>query len=337
LVKQFEPTGSRWCIVVADDHRADRAIGLERHSAPVQYCRLGEGATLLQRALHRATAIAPSSQVLISAFEEHRASWEPSLWCIRPEKRFICEDPKGLQLSVAAAILSVAARSTSDIITILPARCHVAHESILRRALNLALGELPGIPEGAVTLGMLDPEAGVDEDYLLVGRARVGRALRVDGFARKPVPWVARRLRQHGALVASGILMGYAGVFAAHISKHWPGLSKKLAQSIAAATVRGEECKINSVVNRGEPPALPDSLRWRPSAFRQRVIGVCNSGWSGLKSPQAVARMVEFLCSSAEAEMSGGVNPHDVDDAVDEMVETSYVRREAEAGFSHIE
>jgi hypothetical protein len=335
VVKQLEPIASRWCIVVADDHRPDRAMGLERQSAPVQYCRLGEGATLLQRALHRATAIAPSSQVLITAFEDYRNLWEPSAWCIRPEKRFICEGPRGLQLSVAAAILSVAARSTSDIITILPARCHVAHESILRRALNYALAELPGIPEGAVTLGMLDPEEAVDEDYLLVDRARAGRALRVDGFARKPVPWVARRLRQHGALVASGILIGFAGVFAAHISKHWPGVSKKLTQLIATAALRGEECKIPSVANKGDPPALPESLRWRPSAFRQRVIGVCHSGWSGLKSPQAVARLVEFLCSSAEAEMAGGLRTYDADDATDEIDATSYLRREAHASMSH--
>jgi mannose-1-phosphate guanylyltransferase len=314
LRKPLEPTASRWCIIVADDHRSDRAIGLERHSAPIQYCRLGEGATLLQRALHRATAIAPSSQVLISAFDEHRDLWEPSVWCVRPDKRFVCNDPKGLQLSVAAAILSAAARSTSDVITILPARCHVAHESILRRALNFALAELPGIQEGAVTLGMLDPEEAVDEDYLLVGRARAGRALRVDGFARKPVPWVARRLRQHGALVASGVLVGYAGVFAAHISKHWPGVSKKLTQLMATATLRGEECKIPSVMHKGDPLAMPESLRWRPSAFRQRVIGVCHSGWSGLKSPRAVARMVEFLCSAGEAEMAGGMGAHEVND-----------------------
>jgi mannose-1-phosphate guanylyltransferase len=331
LLNRPEPTAARWCIVVADDHRPDRAIGLERYSAPVQYCRLGEGATLLQRALHRATAIAPGSQVLISAFEEYRNLWEPSVWCIRPEKRFICESPKGLQLTVAAAILSAAARSTSDIITILPARCHVAHESILRRALSYALAELPGIPEGAVTLGMLDPEEAVDEDYLLVGRARVGRALRVDGFARKPVPWVARHLRRHGALVASDILVGYAGVFAAHISRHWPGVPKKLAQLIAAATAHGEECKIPSVVNKADPAALPASLRWRPSAFRQRVIGVCHSGWSGLKSPQAVARLAEFLRSSAEAEMAGGLRTHEADEVTDGLDTTSYPRREAHA------
>jgi len=330
LAKQLEPGASRWCVVVADDNRQDRASGLQRYSAPVQYCRLGAGATLLQRALHRATAIAPSAQVLISAFEKYRNLWEPSVWSIRPERRFICEGPTGAQLSVAAAILSVAARSTSDIITILPARCHVAHESILRRALDFALAELPSIPEGAVTLGMLDPEEAVDEDYLLVGRPPVGRGLRVDGFARQPVPWVARRLRRHGALVASGILIGYAGVFAAHISKHWPGVSKKLAQLIAAATAHSEECRIVSVVNKGEPPALPDCFRWRPSAFRQRVIGVCNSGWSGLKSPHAVARMVEFLHRAGETEMVGGRRMQDADDA-DETDETSYIRCESHA------
>jgi hypothetical protein len=325
-VKHLEPDGSRWCIVVADDHRADRAVGLEGHPAPVQYCRLGPGATLLQRALHRASQIVPSSQVLVSAFEEYRDLWEPSVWFVRPEKRFVSVSPQASRLSVAAAILSVAARSTSEVVIILPARCYVAHEGILRRALNHALAELPGVPEGAVTLGMLDLEEGVDEDYLLVSRARLGRSLRVDGFARQPVPWVARHLRQHGALVASGILIGYAGVFAAHISKHWPGVSKKLAQLNAAAVARGEECKIPSVVNKGDPRALPHSLRWRPSAFRQRVIDVCRSGWSGLKSPQSVARMVEFLSNRAEAEMSGAIEADEVHCTTDEIDMTSYVR-----------
>jgi hypothetical protein len=85
------------------------------------------------------------------------------------------------------------------------------------------------------------------------------------------------------------------------------------------------------VLNRGEPIALPDSLRWRPSAFRQRVIGVCHSGWSGLKSPQAVARRVEFLRSATEAEMAGGLKTHDADGAADAIDETSYIRSEAHA------
>lgn len=132
--------------------------------------------------------------------------------------------------------------------------------------------------------GMTDREEGIDEDYLVVGRARIGPGSCVEGFARRPVPWVARHLKHGGALISSGIMVGYAGVFAAQISKNWPGVSKKLSEVISAATITGEECEISSSLNRGVPPAVLHSLRWHPPAFPQRVFNVCNSGWSGLKS-----------------------------------------------------
>lgn len=172
--KQVDPPRSRWCIVVADDHGPDWAVGLEGDPAPVQYCRLREAATPLQRSLHRAAVIAPTSQVIVTAFEEYRGLWESSAWFVSPERRFVSDGRAASQLSSAAAILSIAACSPSNVITILPARCFVAQESILRRALDHALLELPGIPEGVVTLGMLDLEEGVDEDYLVVRRPRVG-------------------------------------------------------------------------------------------------------------------------------------------------------------------
>jgi mannose-1-phosphate guanylyltransferase len=294
-LKQVEPAGSRWCIVLADDP----------DPAPVQYCRLGEGPTVLQRALHRAAAITSKSHVLMTALEEERELWEPSVWFLRAQQRFVCENRHASPISAAAAILSVAARSTSDVIAILPARCYVAHESILRRALGHALAELPGTPEGAVTLGMLDLEESVDEDYLIVSRVRAERRLRADRFVRRPLPWVARHLRRHGALVASGILIGYAGVFAAHISRYWPGLSKRLTEIIAAATATGEEFLIPSAMNGSKRCIAPRSLRWRPPALRQRVLEVCHSGWSGLKSLQSVARMTRSLANRADAQTVG--------------------------------
>jgi len=273
----------------------DRAMNPGCEPAPVQYCRLGSAATPLQRSLNRAAAIAPQSQVIVTAFEEYRYLWEPLLWSVRPERRFICDNRAASLLSSAAAILSVAAHSTSNVITILPARCFVMHEWILSRALNRAVAELPGVPEGAITLGMVDVDEAIDEDYLVVGRPRVGRGFRVDGFARRPIPWIARHLKESGAMVASGIMIGYAGVFAAYISKNWPGITKKLLQVISAAAGIGEECEISSSLNRGVPPAVLNSLRWHPPAFPQRVFSVSSSGWSGLKSPQSTARMSRYL------------------------------------------
>jgi hypothetical protein len=319
LPKQLETTKSRWCIVVADDHGPDWAIGMEDDPAPAHYFLLGNGATPLQKSLHRAAALAPASQVIVTAFEEYRDLWEPTLWFIRPERRFVCNTRDASRLSLAAAILSVAVRSPSNVVSILPARCFVAHEDILKRALDHALLELPGVPEGAVTLGMLDIEEGVDEDYLVVARARKGRGLKVDGYARRPVPWVARHLAQHGALVASGIMIGYAGVFAAHICKSWPGIANSLLRVVSAATKASVECAIPSALNRGVPPTVWNSLRWHPRVFPQRVFGVCCSGWSGLRSPRAVARMVEWLSRCEESEIVGGTPMRDSNSAIDAM------------------
>jgi mannose-1-phosphate guanylyltransferase len=283
-----------WCIVVADEHGVGSPVGGDSERSPVQYCRLGKNLSPLQRALHRAVSLAPSSQIILTALEEYRHCWEPAAWFIRPERRFIGDNRWASQLSSAAAILSVAARSPSSVIAILPARCHVSDEAILNRAITYAVSQLPGVPEGAVTLGMLDVEDAVDENYLIVSPARIGRGLAVDGYARRPVPWVARHLKSNGALVASGIMIGYAGVFAGHISKYWPGISRTLSDLSRTAQIAGEECDVPAALDRNVPKSILNSLRWRPPAFKQRVFGVCSSGWSSLSSPLSVSRMLDY-------------------------------------------
>jgi mannose-1-phosphate guanylyltransferase len=299
MTRELESRRSHWCIVVADDHAPEWVPfdSLEPRSAPVQYACLGGPVTLLHRALHRAASIAPASQILVTALEEYRARWEPILWCVRPERRFVSDKGTNPLLASAAAILSIASVSPSSIVTLLPARCYVGHETILREALRLVASELPHIPEGAATLGMLDIDEAVDEDYMVVGRARTGRGLAVHGIARRPTAWVARHLRRQGAVVSSGIMIGYADVFARHISRHWPEPRQRLAALVAAASAAHLECAIrSSLQDRMAGPVLK-SLRWHPPAFPQRVYTVCDSGWSGLRSPHAVARIAEFTAN----------------------------------------
>ena len=85
---------------------------------------------------------------------------------------------------------AVRRRSASGIVVLLPARSYVAHESVLRRAISQTLSELPRIPEGVATLGMLDMQDPVDEDYLIVGAPPDGAGLEVRGIARRPMPAV---------------------------------------------------------------------------------------------------------------------------------------------------
>jgi mannose-1-phosphate guanylyltransferase len=287
---------SNWSIVVADDHGPEWAptVQLGEKPSPVQYSRLGKSSTLLQRAMQRATRVAPPSQIMFTALDEYREYWEPSVWCVRPENRFVGENRATSLLTGAAALLAIAQLSPSNMVTILPARCYVAQEWILRAALERALAILPGVREGVVTLGMVDIDEGIDEDYLAVNRARTGAGFTVMGFARRPTSWTARHLVQQGAMIASGIMIGYAGVFAAHISKHWPGLTQILARQGAAAAAAGSECKLPMDLQRVVPKLTMKSLRWSPPMFPQRALPVFGSGWSGLRTQRAVERVATY-------------------------------------------
>jgi mannose-1-phosphate guanylyltransferase len=283
--------GRAWCIIVADDHGPEyvpSSAGFAKRS-PVQYCGFGDAATLLQKALQRAKQIAPTAHIAVTVREEDRERWQPALWFIRPERRFVSDTRMTASLTTAAALLSIAADSASNVVTILPARCYVANEWILSAALDQLDATLPKIPEGVGTLGMIDIDDGIDEDYLLPCRTKAGPGLAVQAVAHRPAGWIARHLRQRGAMVASGILMGYAGTFAAHIAKHRPELIKAFAKAKRAAA--GGENQLSADVYRGARRSGAGALRWWPPAFPQRAFEVYRSGWRGLRTAGAVARI----------------------------------------------
>jgi hypothetical protein len=161
----------------------------------------------------------------------------------------------------------------------------------LSAALQQLRAALPKIREGVTTLGMVDIDDGIDEDYLIAARADAGPGLRAQAIVRKPTTWVARHLRQQGAMVMSGILVGYAGIFAAHISRYWPGLTNVLTRVIAAASSIDDESRLSASIIRGVPRIVLRSLRWQPPIFPPRAFRVYRCGWSGLRSAQAVTQI----------------------------------------------
>jgi mannose-1-phosphate guanylyltransferase len=288
-----------WCIVVADEHGHEWAPGMRagEQPTPVQYARLGGSTTLLQRALVRAKRIAPASQIMVTVLEEYREFWEPSVWFVRPEHRFVCEGRAESALTVAAAVLKIADESPSHVVVIAPGGVQVLRESVLAAALDRALSALPSTREGAITLAMIDVEGGIDEDYLVLDRPSFLPGVRVLGIARRPNTWIAHHLRQQGAMIASGIMIGYAGVFAAHISRQWPGLTRKLNQAAHAATAASAECELSMRLSRDIAKPTLASLRWHAPTLKQRALCVEGCGWSGLRSARAVARTHDYFAA----------------------------------------
>jgi hypothetical protein len=225
-----------WCIVIADDHGPENVSAMTGAAmpGPVQYCGWGEPATLLQRALLRAKQIAPIGQILVTVREEHRERWEPALWYIRPEHRFVSNGRMMGPLATAAALSAIAADSISNVVTVLP-----------------------------------------------------------------PASWVARHLKQQGAMVASGILSGPIHLFVKHEFKYRPGLGKALTRVLRVSA--NGECLVSAPRLYDLPRSLLRPLPWWPPAFPQRAIRVYRCGFRGLKSPRAVMRITASCPPMTEA------------------------------------
>jgi hypothetical protein len=113
-------------------------------------------------------------------------------------------------------------------------------------------------------------------------------------MARQPAGWVARHLLQHGAMVASGILMGYANRFAAHMGKHRPALLKAPAGVLREAA--GGDVRFFEDMHRGMPRRVLQSFKWWPPTFPQPAFPVYRCGWKGLHTALAVARISASCC-----------------------------------------
>jgi len=139
-----------------------------------------------------------------------------------PRHRFVGDSRSSSSLTVAAALLSIAENLRR---TLLRSFQHLLRRKrkVLTAALCHARETLPLTSQGhdARHVDIFD---GIDEDYLVPTKAVTDPHW---SFRHCPSPcaWVARHLRENGAMIASGILGRYAGVFATDIVKQCPCLA----------------------------------------------------------------------------------------------------------------
>jgi mannose-1-phosphate guanylyltransferase len=286
-------TAARWCIVVADAAGPEWPLSddLNAPRAPVQFCGLGEPTTMLQKALHRAGRIANAARVMVTADERNRSHWQPALWFMRAEHRFVSESPGWSLLTTAAAVLSIAARAPSALITILPARSYVADEWTLTVALHRVLSNRSLLSDGIVTLGMLGAKPGIDEDYLVLSAPDGRPTVAVSGTVHRPAELVARELLRRGAVVASGIYVAYARALVALLYRYWPMLIRGILRHLAHPFVAGAENIIPPGLARQELRTASRPFWDRPPWMPVRAMRVAPCGWSSLGSIHAIERI----------------------------------------------
>ena len=256
---------------------------------------------MLQKALHRAGRISHATRTVVTVAEAHRSRWQQALWFTRPEHRYVSEFPGWSSVTTAAAVLSIAARAPDALVTILPARCYVVDEWTLTIALHRALSEGTILADGIVTLGMVGADADVDENYLLPGASNGQPTVAVSGVAQRPVEWVARNLVRKGALVASDIYIGRASTLALVLSKYWTAVTHMLLEHLTSSTTPGAENRVPPSLAREALRVAPGMSRGRPPWIPLRALPVAHCGWSGLRSPRAIERIVTSQTNSLHA------------------------------------
>jgi mannose-1-phosphate guanylyltransferase len=267
----------RCCIVVANDKDSDRASTslFQRASGSAAAVTMG----FLRLAARRARRLSSPANVIVSAQEGDRRTWEGPFWFTRAANRFISELGTPTSLSTAAAVLSIASKDPACPIAILPSDFWVARECVLTEAIEKAFGQLEAIPESVATLGMIDSHPGGEEDYLVVGPRHAEKGAAIQARINRPGRHLAKQLISEGAMVASGILLGYAQAFAARINKYWPHLAQELIHALDKDPVAEVERKFSAVAYRQIPRLAMHSVRLSPPTFPARAFPVQGSGW----------------------------------------------------------
>jgi mannose-1-phosphate guanylyltransferase len=269
----------RHCIVVANEIRSERLTGglrpLFLSSQKVGALKTG----FLRRSSDRARRLVSPANVLLSAQEADRRIWEGPFWSTRPANRFVSDRGAPSSLATAAALLSVASRSPASLVAVMPSDFWVARESVLADAIEKAFAVLRMMPETVAMLGVVDADAGTNEDYLIVGPSDPRKGAVIQARVNRPSPRMARRLIGDGAMVASGILLGFAQAFAGRIYKYWPNLAHELTTTVVADGFQHVEHRLIPDTYRNIPRSVLSTMSLSPPAFPMRAFRLQGSGW----------------------------------------------------------
>jgi mannose-1-phosphate guanylyltransferase len=280
-VREQTSAGSKRCCIVVANDKQPQALSTSLLQRAADSAAMTKG--FLRLAARRATGLSSPANVLVCAQEDDRRTWEQPFWFTQPANRFISELGTPTSLPIAAAVLSIASRDPFCPVAVLPSDFWVTRESVLTDAIERTFEQLQVIPESVATLGMIDSHHEGHEDYLVVGPRHAQKGAAIQARINRPERPLAKKLISEGALVASGILLGYAQAFAARINKYWPHLAQELTQTLKRDCLGSVERKFSAYAYKQIPRLVMHSARLFPPAFPARAFAVQGCGWCSRK------------------------------------------------------
>jgi len=265
---------------------------------PKQYCSLRGGPCLLQEALIRAAAIAPSRRICTIVAAQHRQWWTAPLKHLPAQNIIVQPLNRGTAHGVLLSLLHVAACDPDANVVLLPADHYLRDEGTMARSLRRA-ADLAALDKDATYLLGVEPN-GPDSElgYIVPADGNHDRPSHVSRFVEKPDIDSARTLLKDGALWNVFILASSLRSLLRMYEKSHAGT---LAAMRAALGNRTQAQDLSALAYLYERLPLVDFSRdiLEHHEAMLKVLPVQHCGWADLGTPTRVAKTLQDLPGEA--------------------------------------
>lgn len=164
------------------------------------------GPSLLEEALERAAAIAPSRRICTIVAAQHRQWWTGNVGGLPQENVIVQPQNRGTGHGILLALLKIESRDPAAVVVLLPADHHLRDEEAMAASLRHAAALAAGNPASIYLLGAEPDEPDTDLGYI-VPASRSGHApAPVLRFIDRPSAARARALLDQGAVWNTSIV-----------------------------------------------------------------------------------------------------------------------------------
>ncbi|MFO1503481.1 MAG: sugar phosphate nucleotidyltransferase [Steroidobacteraceae bacterium] len=288
--------GNTWALILAAGEGTRlRSLTTTRSgvAVPKQFCSLNGGASLLQEALHRASAVARPERICAVVAAQHRRFWEVPLFHL-PDANVIAQpENRGTAHGILLPLLHIAARDPEATVVLLPADHHVEDEAAFAESLRKAT-LLASMQRDSVFLLGVEPDVPDTElGYILPVRGDTLHSTSVSRFVEKPAASQAQSLLDQGALWNVFVIAATARALLGMFERRMPGTVAQFREALSidfdthGMAVEDLYQLLPSVdfsrhIMEGQEPLL-------------KVLPVPQCGWSDLGTPQRVEATLRRL------------------------------------------
>jgi len=285
--------GGTWAVVLAGgDGGRLRALTTTASgvAVPKQFCSLRGGASLLEEALQRAAAVAPTERISTVVAAQHADWWCRPLAGLAPENVFVQPQNRGTALGILLAVLNIYERDKHARVVILPADHHVGDEAVLATALGQAVAAVRARPTDILLLGITPDEPDPELGYIVPAEELGDGSAPVAWFVEKPTVRDATALMGRGALWNAFIIAARVTALLDLFDRYDPGLLRRMRFAVRRGRVSADlsTALTDLYVRERSVDFSHDIVQRYGAVFRVLRVPAC--AWTDLGTVQRVTK-----------------------------------------------